>query len=257
MKNEKHILNKNKLPNTAILLFVFVVFSTPLKAAEDYGIDPASREIIDGQARATVAYDVSTNEGALNSPSSIVAMTCFNQTVQTNTTVTGSLFSGGFTKQAADKVIKDDLKNWYDQNFGWDNVVKYDTEIKAELSVTGSISIGAETGGPKVKGVKCDNMNTVWERKRHAGVNSFPTFIEATKSLLLGQSPTTDTGEGSKKFRSTWGNMGDTQEDLISAQERNRELNNRLTDPTLSGRETPCEVVKRLGVAINCRSATR
>jgi|GEM_PF-7067065 len=261
MRDKKDITRLIKLL-FIIAFFIFSPFSLQKASAadEDYGVDPDVKKAVNIKAGAMVGYDVSTNEGAINAPKSVALLSCFNQSVKTNTSVTGSLFSGGFSKQAADKVLADDLKRYYEGDFEKDDFIEaedFEMKWKMGASIEGKVSIGAGSGGPLVKGVKCDKMQKLWERKRNAGVNSFPTFSEAAKNLLLGESPTAATGEGGEKFRKTWGDDTDTKDELISAEERTKELKNKLTDPNFSGDEDPCTVIKNLGASIDCRTATQ
>lgn len=172
----KSLIRKSKLVILAIFLLFFE--SNFAFSAETPGVDPAIKKALTYKAQAAIGYEKAANSAMLDMPSSVSAITCFDQAATAAADVAGEIFSGKISEHSS-KAVSNSLKSHY-ENFQWDKIISYDKELNVNASLSMDVSLGiGNTEGPTVKHVECESGALLWDAKNKKATGAYPSLAEA------------------------------------------------------------------------------
>lgn len=220
-----------------ILVFLFIVASPNMSAANVPGCREDVRAAAEATAEARVAGDVAANEEISNQPDSVHALTCSDQAFRVSSSEGGGIFSGDFTSEM-NEIVQDPLQNIISNNFI--DSIGNSTEFADVVGNYLSDFLGNMLGGGG--SFDCPVMQDLYDAYLTTGTNKNVPYLTLEEMIAASSG-----GDTSNKFlmnlAAEWG-PGGVFENLVAA--RNALPAN--TIPSAAGAVTFDDVLSAVGI---------
>jgi len=193
------------------------------------------------QAESKVAYDVASAEQTLESPPSVLAMTCFGKAVSASNEKSSLILSGDFFKSSGNK-IKDTFKNVTAGHLK--NFPPIDGASDDGMNFEGNpeASLGKSTP------YKCDGIAKVADKMDNEPLKEIPSFEDLTNDINKSGR------EASNKiddFQKSWD--ASSQQGIVSdAKNEKEKMKQNDSVVSFTQDETPCQILLKSGLNISC-----